>query len=70
MSDKTTKKGKKGRKHGRQKRKPSYQKYNRVKNKARKLYKYMKKFPNWKPTNLSKEIEAEIARLKRKEASD
>ena len=46
-------KGKKNRKHGRMKRKPAYKRYlaedRRAKNKARKLARYMKKFPNWKP---------------------
>ena len=41
------------RKHGRMKKKPAYKRYlaedRRAKNKARKLARYMKKFPNWKP---------------------
>jgi len=49
----TPKKGKKGRKIGRMKNKPAYKRYlaedRRAKNKARKLAKYMRKFPNWKP---------------------
>ena len=46
--------GKKNRKHGRMKKKPAYKRYlaedRRAKNKARKLARYMKKFPNWEPT--------------------
>lgn len=48
------------RKHGRMLRKPAYVRYlaehRREKNKARKLKRYMEKFPNWKPTISTKEI--------------
>jgi len=50
--------GKKHRKHGRMKNKPAYKRYlaedRRAKNKARKLARYMKKFPNWEP-NISED---------------
>lgn len=53
-------KGKKGRKIGRMKRKPAYMRYlaenRRAKNKARRIARYMKRFPNWKPNNLSEEL--------------
>ena len=56
----TQSKGKKGRKFGRIKRKPSHMRYNAedraVKNKARRIARYMRKFPNWKPTNLSDKV--------------
>lgn len=46
--------GKKGdKKWGRNKKKPAYQRYlfndGRAKRKALKIFRYMKKFPNWKP---------------------
>ena len=50
----TPKGGKKGRKIGRTKKKPTYIRYlandGRAKRKARKIAKYMRKFPNWKYT--------------------
>jgi hypothetical protein len=53
-------KGKKGRKIGRMKNKPAYKRYlaedRRTKNKARRIARYMKKFPNWKPNNLSDKL--------------
>ena len=59
-------KGKKGRKIGRMKRKPAYMRYlnghRREKNKARRIVRYMKKFPNWKPTNLSDMVAAFVER--------
>ena len=52
--------GKKGRKIGRTKNKPSYKRYlatdKRNRNAARKLKKYMKKFPNWKPNNVPDKV--------------
>lgn len=52
--------GKKNRKHGRMERKPAYKRYlasdRRNKNKARRIKRYMKKFPNWKPNNLSADV--------------
>lgn len=65
----TPKKGKKGRKFGRMKRKPAYVRYKaedrRAKNKARKLAKYMKKFPNWVPNNLSDKVQLYLNNLLR-----
>jgi len=59
--------GKKSRKHGRMKRKPAYKRYlaenRRAKNKARRIVRYMKKFPNWKPINLTPEIQALVYRF-------
>lgn len=53
-------KGKKGRKIGRMKNKPAYKRYlsenRREKNKARRIVRYMKKFPKWKPINLSEKV--------------
>jgi hypothetical protein len=58
--------GKKSRKHGRMKRKPAYKRYlaenRRAKNKARKIARYMNKFPNWKPVNLSVEMQVLVNR--------
>ncbi len=49
--------GKKGQKFGRKGRRPSHHRYNAskrwIKNKARKVAKQIKKFPNYKPYNLS-----------------
>ena len=57
----THKSGKKNRKHGRSKKKPSHKRYlvekRWVKNKARKIRKYMKAHQNWKPYNLSEEVQ-------------
>ena len=59
-------KGKKGRKHGRMKKKPAYKRYlaedRRTKNKARRIARYMNKFPNWKPNNLSDKLSSYVKR--------
>lgn len=52
---KTAKGGRNGdKKHGRMKNKPAYQRYllneGRAKKKAKKIFLYMKKFPNWEYT--------------------
>lgn len=66
-TSKVQKGGKKGRKVGRMKKKPSYQRYllenRRAKNKARKIDKYLKKFPLWKPCNLSSDVEIYLKKL-------
>ena len=58
--------GGKRRKHGRMLKKPAYKRYlaedRRTKNKARRIARYMKKFPNWRPTNLSDKISAYVKR--------
>ena len=63
----THKKGKKGRKHGRMKKKPAYKRYlaedRRAKNKARKLAKYIRKYPNWEPFNISEDVLIYLKRL-------
>ncbi|GJQ44104.1 MAG: hypothetical protein JETCAE03_36020 [Ignavibacteriaceae bacterium] len=63
---KNRKEGKKSRKHGRMKKKPAYKRYlaenRRAKNKARRIARYMKKFPNWKPVNLSVEMQTLVNR--------
>lgn len=56
---KTIKGGRNGnKKHGRMKNKPAYKRYlandGRVKRKARKISRYLYKFPNWKPIITSK----------------
>ena len=60
-------KGKKGRKVGRMKKKPAYMRYlsehRREKNKARHIVRYMKKFPNWEPINLSEMVAAFVKRF-------
>lgn len=66
----TPKKGKKGdRKHGRMKRKPAYVRYlaehRREKNAARKLAKYMRKFPNFVPDNLDEKVQLYLNKLLR-----
>ena len=62
--------GHKGRKVGRNRKKPSSQRYlisrRWIFNKVKKLEKYMKKFPNWKPTNLSSEISTKLEALLKK----
>lgn len=61
------KSGKKGRKIGRTKRKPTHQKYNATRkqfwNKVRDVVKHLKKFPNWKPYNLSPDVFAEVKKV-------
>jgi hypothetical protein len=61
-SSSTGKKG--GRKYGRVKRKPCHQVYNAKRqwfhNKVRRIVKQMKKFPNWKPYNLSPDVKTEV----------
>lgn len=63
---KNRKEGKKSRKQGRMKRKPAYKRYlaenRRAKNKARRMARYMKKFPNWQPVNISNEMQALVSR--------
>jgi len=67
MADKTTKISKSSRKHGRNLKKPSKMRYVSSKrwitNKARRIWKYMKKHPNWKPNNLSDGVKVELKRL-------
>ena len=57
----------KGRKIGRWLRKPSYKRYLAERrwlyNKARKIAKYIRKHPNWKPTNLAPDIAAIVYRI-------
>lgn len=64
MSGLKAKGGKKNRKFGRQKRHPASQRYTSSKrwitNKAKKIAKYMIKFPNWKPNNLSPEVNVKV----------
>jgi hypothetical protein len=52
--------GKKNRKHGRQKKKPAQKRYTAerrwIKNKAKKIRKYMRTHPNWKPHNVREEV--------------
>lgn len=52
--------GKKNRKHGRWSRKPSHKRYvaerRWIKNKARRIKKYMKAHPSWNPGNLNPEV--------------
>lgn len=61
------KSGKKNRKIGRTKRKPTHQRYNaknkRFWNKVRRVAKYWRKFPQWKPYNLSSDVRAEVIKL-------
>jgi hypothetical protein len=56
--------GKKNRKIGRTTRSPSHQKYvakhQRFWNKVRRIVKHLKKFPNYKPFNLSPDVKAEV----------
>ena len=63
---KNRKEGKKSRKQGRTLRKPAYKRYlaenRRAKNKARRIARYMKKFPSWKPVNLSVEMQVLVNR--------
>ena len=62
MSSSTGKKG--GRKYGRVTRKPCHQVYNAKRqwfwNKVRRVVKQMKKFPNYKPFNLSSDVKMEV----------
>ena len=61
------KQGKKNRKHGRNRKKPCKMRYTAekrwIKNKAKKIYKHMKKHPNWKSNNLSDEVKRELSKL-------
>lgn len=70
MADRLVKQGRGSRKHGRNRKKPAKMRYTSAKrwitNKARKVFKYMRKHPNWKPTNLSGEVNSEIVKLRKK----
>lgn len=59
--------GKKGRKIGRMKKKPAYQRYllenRRARNKAKKLFKYLKKFPNYKIIFIKEDVEKYLKKL-------
>jgi hypothetical protein len=59
-----SKKGKKNRKYGRTERSPSHKRYNEeqrwIKNKVRRILKQITKFPNYKPFNLSPQIQAKL----------
>lgn len=59
-----SKKGKKNRKHGRCVKSPSHQRYNFyqrwIENKVRRIVKQMRKFPNYKPYNLSPTVKKEV----------
>lgn len=61
------KKGKKNRKWGRKGRRPSHKLYNAqqrwVRNKARRIAKQLRKFPNYKPFNLSDEVQLYLTKL-------
>ena len=52
--------GKKNRKHGNQRKRPAQIRYTAerrwIKNKARKITRYMKDHPNWSPWNLKPEV--------------
>lgn len=54
------KSGKKGRKYGRNLKGPAHMRYTNerrwVKNKAKKILRYKKSHPNWKPYNISDEV--------------
>ena len=58
---------KKGKKQGRNKLKPDNQRYlaerRWVKNKAKRVTKQMRKFPNYKPVNLSDEVSKLVKKL-------
>lgn len=60
--------GKKGRKVGRKIKKPAQKRYTSdrrwLKNKARKIWKYIKTHPNWKPYNISDETRGYIHLLR------
>jgi len=61
MSGQSSSGGKKGnKKHGRQRKKPASMRYTNerrwIKNKAAKVRRYMRKFPNWKPDSVSGEV--------------
>lgn len=62
--------GKKNRKIGRTKRKPCHQRYNARHqgfwNKVRKVFKYWRKFPQWKPYNLAPDVALEVKKLMEK----
>lgn len=64
MAAKPAKPGKKGRKIGRTTRKSTHQRYNakhqRFWNKVRDIVKHLRKFPNWKPYNLSPDVSTEV----------
>jgi hypothetical protein len=59
--------GKKNRKFGRSKRGFCHAKYNLerrwIKNKAKRIAKQMKKFPNYKPFNISSEVKYQLDKL-------
>lgn len=59
--------GKKNRKFSRTIKSPSHQRYNNerrwVKNKARRVVKQLKKFPNYKPYNLNAEVVAMVDKM-------
>jgi len=67
MADKVIKGGKKSRKHGRNRRKPCKMRYTSSKrwilNKAKKVWKYMRKHQNWRPTNLGADVNLKIKEL-------
>jgi hypothetical protein len=56
--------GKKNRKFGRTTRSPSHQRYNAKRqwfwNKVRRIVKHLKKFPNYKPYNISPDVREEV----------
>ncbi len=65
------KSGKKGRKIGRKIKKPAQKRYTTerrwLKNKVRKILKYIKSHPNWKPDSVSEEVQHEIKKLRQKQ---
>lgn len=62
MSDLVRRGGKKNRKHGNKKKKPAQKRYTAerrwISNKARRIRKYMRQHPNWRPNNLNKDVKA------------
>ena len=62
-----SRKGSKQRKFGRKGRRPSHARYNNTErwivNKARRIVKQLKKFPNYKPFNISDDVELKINKL-------
>jgi len=59
------------RKLGRNGRKPSQQRYNNesrwIRNKAKKIAKYLRRHPNWTPNNLDDLVKIELKKLLRKQ---